>query len=98
MRISVDFAPLSEVALVDIPGVTCTPGQPVCYAIGSWGCREENAPQMFNTHCDPSMDRVEMDDEHPFPKVKAELDRRIEISRANIRAMLEGRDEESGVS
>ena len=81
MRILVDFAPLTEVALVDVPGVTMTPGNPVCYAVSPrWGCRDENAPQMFNAHQDPTLESyVAMDDEHPFPKVLAELERRIAI-------------------
>lgn len=92
MRIFVDFAPLTEVALVDVPGVTMTPGSsPACYAVSPrWGCRDENAPQMFNVHMDSTLEMgVEMDDEHPFPKVLAELQRRMDVEIPKLLERLE---------
>lgn len=74
--VQVLFAPLTKVALVTKEGVKTPP----CWAVSQeWGCREEWAPQMFNTHHDPSRSFVEMEDEHPFPKVLAELKRLIEL-------------------
>jgi len=79
MKIYVDFAPLMKVAFVDVPKITMTKGNPPCYAISpEWGVRDEWAPQMFNVQTDPNLEeQVEMDDEYPFPKVLAELIRRI---------------------
>ncbi|MBI2109280.1 MAG: hypothetical protein HYT93_03860 [Parcubacteria group bacterium] len=78
MKIYVEFAPLHGVALVDVPGKTMTGGNPPCYGVTlESGVYEEYAPQMLNMRTDPNFERIEMDDEHPFPKVSEELNRRI---------------------
>ena len=76
-KIYVDFAPLTEVALVFVPGMTSPP----CYAVSpEWDVREEHAPQMFNMEMDKLLEiRVEMEDEHPFPKVLERLKKRIAL-------------------
>lgn len=74
--VQVLFAPFTEVALVTKKGINTPP----CWAVSQeWGCRDEWAPQMFNTHQDPARGFVEMEDEHPFPKVLAELKRLMEL-------------------
>lgn len=82
MKISVLFAPYSDVALVkDADQIEVLP----CWAVSpSWDTREESAPHMFNTHADPLREEVEMDDEHPFPKVLDEITKRVNSLRESI--------------
>ncbi len=75
MQVTVTFAPMSNVALVMVPGQH----QPPCYAVSArWGVRDETAPHMFNLGMDRSVQSgIGMEDEHPFPQVLTELNRRI---------------------
>lgn len=75
MKLEVLFAPLVGVAIV----TSADSETPLIYWAVSpkWGVRDERAPQMFNTHLDPKGEFVEMEDEHPFPKVLEELNKRI---------------------
>lgn len=74
-QIQVLFAPYTEVAFVTMEGVK----DPFCWAVSpKWGCRDENAPHLFNAHQDSAREAVAMEDEHPFPQVLSELERRID--------------------
>lgn len=76
-KLTVELATLSGVALVQ------TPQQ--LYAVSpSWGCRKEFAPQLFNLHLDPSLERVTIRDRFPFPKVMRTLKKRMKVERRRV--------------
>jgi len=64
----VTIAPISGVALIQIPGGDL-------YSLRKDGeVKIEHAPQMFNLHLDASCHMVEMEDEYPFEKVRSKLE------------------------
>lgn len=82
-KTTVDFVPSSYLALVYVPNQQ--PGSSPCYAVSpEMGVRDESAPQLFNIHMDPYLDRrVPFEDVHPFPKVLEELKRRIALYKSH---------------
>jgi len=66
--LTVTIAPTSGVALIQVPE-----GELYSLMRGR-DVRVEKAPQMFNLHHDESRYTVEMEDEHPFDKVRNELE------------------------
>jgi len=78
--LTVTIAPTNGVALIQVPD-----GELYSLMRGR-GVRVEKAPQMFNLHHDKSRYTVEMEDEHPFDKVRNELE--TAASRGSLVLML----------